>query len=345
MLCLRTRQLLPRARWAQVHSWVAARERALLDDLNVTHAERASTFDRQRVALTAFGGAASSLGARIRSELARAGATLPAVGDGNARTGGGGGGGGGSVGGGGAGSLVSTAALAALLAAREEAAAAKSALAAQAPGAVGAPVASSSQIRFAFDGAAVQRAVAAAGAVCGGGAVAEACAAAGEGLTSARQGEPAAFVITARERDGAACRSGGESFEVALAPSGDARPGAAAAAPAAATLVDRGDGTYAVAYTLAASEAPRPLSLSVRLRGAHISGSPFAVRVAARASYRGAHVGAWAGKCVPTNGMVCCGCCCKVILMSQCTKRHCGGGHWSCCGDSSSSSKNCRFHD
>jgi hypothetical protein len=133
----------------------------------------------------------------------------------------------------------------------------------------------------------------------------------GTGLTSAYANCHATFVVKARGYDGNPRAEGGDKVEMVLKPaqvagggSGGGRATAvveeqpskrhknikpinseqkqtAPAAPVVGTVVDVGDGTYQCTYILSAGAAGGEWQLAVRMRGAHIAGSPFAVEVTA----------------------------------------------------------------
>ena len=95
--------------------------------------------------------------------------------------------------------------------------------------------------------------------------------AAGSGLHLARVGVEASFTITAHDARGRRRDSGGDPFAVELNTENKERK-------VNVNLKDKGNGTYLATYTIPA-DVKEYLTLSVLLRGAHITDSPFLVRV------------------------------------------------------------------
>ena len=100
---------------------------------------------------------------------------------------------------------------------------------------------------------------------------AETTTAAGSGLERAKPEEMASFVITARDAQNRVRNLGGDEFEVNLeSESGE---------KVSAYVQDKDDGIYCVSYTIPACDKRVDYTLSVKLRGVHIQGSPFTVQV------------------------------------------------------------------
>ena len=104
---------------------------------------------------------------------------------------------------------------------------------------------------------------------------AETTTAAGSGLERANPGEMASFNITARDAQRLPRTVGGDTFAVELKNESDESED-----KVTAEVQDKGHGNYLVTYTIPRSAKRVDYTLSVRLRGAHIQGSPFTVRMA-----------------------------------------------------------------
>ena len=101
---------------------------------------------------------------------------------------------------------------------------------------------------------------------------AETTTAAGSGIERANPGEVASFTITARDAKNRARDLGGDTFVVQLKNELEDK--------VSADVHDKGYGNYLVTYTIPGSAKRVDYTLSVRLRGAHIQGSPFTVHMA-----------------------------------------------------------------
>jgi hypothetical protein len=132
-----------------------------------------------------------------------------------------------------------------------------------------------------------------------GAAVAARSSASGRGLDFARPGEVGRFAVHARTRSGAPRQTGGDPFQASAVlwagrshmssiggSSGGLEldvPSVQTGLPVETAVRDLGNGSYTVSYSVpdralgAAGSAAAELLLAVRLRGAHINGSPFAV--------------------------------------------------------------------
>ena len=104
---------------------------------------------------------------------------------------------------------------------------------------------------------------------------AETTTAAGSGLERANPGEVASFNITARDAQRLLRTVGGDTFAVELKNESDKSED-----KVTAEVQDRGYGNYLVTYTIPRGAKRVDYTLSVRLRGAHIQGSPFTVHMA-----------------------------------------------------------------
>ena len=100
---------------------------------------------------------------------------------------------------------------------------------------------------------------------------AETTTAAGSGLEHAKPGEMACFNITARDARNNARSLGGDVFEVKLINESGEK--------VSAYVQDKDNGSYYVSYTIPAGAERVDYTLSVKLQGAHIQGSPFTVQV------------------------------------------------------------------
>ena len=98
--------------------------------------------------------------------------------------------------------------------------------------------------------------------------------AAGSGLERANPGEMASFNITARDAQRLLRTVGGDTFAVELKNESDKSED-----KVTAEVQDRGHGNYLVTYTIPRGAKRVDYTLSVRLRGAHIQGSPFTVHM------------------------------------------------------------------
>ncbi|GAB4815949.1 hypothetical protein N2152v2_002995 [Parachlorella kessleri] len=94
------------------------------------------------------------------------------------------------------------------------------------------------------------------------------CRVAGPGITRAVAGQQAEFLIQARDEAGNRRLSGGDEFQVLLT---------APSASLAATVTDKGDGTYSVAYTATVAGVYQ-LSITVGAEE-HVADSPYPLRV------------------------------------------------------------------
>jgi len=101
---------------------------------------------------------------------------------------------------------------------------------------------------------------------------AETTTAAGSGIERANPGEVASFTITARDAKNRARDLGGDTFVVQLKNELEDK--------VSADVQDKGNGNYLVTYTIPRSAKRVDYTLSVRLRGADIQGSPFTVHMA-----------------------------------------------------------------
>ena len=104
---------------------------------------------------------------------------------------------------------------------------------------------------------------------------AETTTAAGSGLEQANPGEVASFTIIARDAQSLSRAVGGDTFIVELKNKPDELED-----KVRADVQDKGYGKYLVTYTIPRSAKRVDYTLSVRLRGAHIQGSPFTVHMA-----------------------------------------------------------------
>ena len=104
---------------------------------------------------------------------------------------------------------------------------------------------------------------------------AETTTAAGSGLERANPGEVASFNITARDAQRLQRTVGGDTFAVELKNKSNKSED-----KVSADVQDKGHGNYLVTYTIPGSAKQVDYTLSVRLRGAHIQGSPFTVHMA-----------------------------------------------------------------
>ena len=93
----------------------------------------------------------------------------------------------------------------------------------------------------------------------------------GSGLKLALLGREASFTIKARDAKDSPCGVGGDLFVVELKDEKEKK--------VEVNLKDNGDGTYLATFTVPTDERKGDLKLSVCVRGAHIQGSPFVVRV------------------------------------------------------------------
>ena len=96
--------------------------------------------------------------------------------------------------------------------------------------------------------------------------------ASGSGLERAKRGEEKSFTIIAFDAQGLQRTVGGDAFAVELK-SGSGEK-------IRVNVRDEGNGSYLVTYTIPPGAKRVDYSLSVRLRGAHIKGSPFTVHIA-----------------------------------------------------------------
>ena len=105
---------------------------------------------------------------------------------------------------------------------------------------------------------------------------AETTTAAGSGIERANPGEVASFTITARDAKNRVRDLGGDTFVVQLKNEFEDK--------VTSDVQDKGDGNYLVTYTIPGSAKRVDYTLSVRLRSAHIQGSPFTVHMASSLS-------------------------------------------------------------
>ena len=101
---------------------------------------------------------------------------------------------------------------------------------------------------------------------------AETTTACGSGLERAKRGEEESFTITANDAQGLQRTVGGDTFAVELKSGSGVK--------IRVNVRDEGNGSYLVTYTIPPGAKRVDYSLSVRLRGAHIKGSPFTVHIA-----------------------------------------------------------------
>ena len=99
---------------------------------------------------------------------------------------------------------------------------------------------------------------------------------AGSGLERANPGAVASFTITAHDAQTLARAVGGDTFAVELKQNESDE----SEDKVTTDVQDKGDGNYLVTYTIPGSAKCVDYTLSVRLRGAHIQGSPFTVHMA-----------------------------------------------------------------
>ena len=116
------------------------------------------------------------------------------------------------------------------------------------------------------------------GAVVDTSASAAACTVHGEGLTGAVAGEAAQITITALSRDGTRLRHGGhgDSFHCQICA---VAAGCGTVPDGQALVSDNSDGTYSISYT---AYQVGPHMVSLILRGQHVAGSPYSIKVWAR---------------------------------------------------------------
>jgi hypothetical protein len=116
------------------------------------------------------------------------------------------------------------------------------------------------------------------GAVVDTSASAAACTVHGEGLTGAVAGEAAQIIITALSRDGTRLRHGGhgDSFHCQICA---VAAGRGTVPDGQALVSDNLDGTYLISYT---AYQVGPHMVSLILRGEHVAGSPYSIKVWAR---------------------------------------------------------------
>ena len=101
---------------------------------------------------------------------------------------------------------------------------------------------------------------------------AETTTACGSGLERAKRGEEESFIINAFDAQGLQRTSGGDAFAVELkSESGE---------KIRVNVRDERNGSYVATYNIPSGAKRVDYTLSVRLRGAHIQGSPFAVHIA-----------------------------------------------------------------
>ena len=91
----------------------------------------------------------------------------------------------------------------------------------------------------------------------------------GEGLRHCAAGRPTSITITTKDKDGGLCRTGGALLTAELSGAEDGAPAGEG------ELVDHKNGTYEFLYTLPCEGR---FTLSLRLYGHHIRGSPFSIR-------------------------------------------------------------------
>ena len=101
---------------------------------------------------------------------------------------------------------------------------------------------------------------------------AETTTACGSGLERAKRGEEESFTINAFDAQGVQRNAGGDAFAVELK-SGSGEK-------IRVNVRDQKNGSYVVTYTIPSGAKRVDYTLSVRLRGAHIKGSPFTVHIA-----------------------------------------------------------------
>ena len=101
---------------------------------------------------------------------------------------------------------------------------------------------------------------------------AETTTACGSGLERAKRGEEESFTINAFDAQGVQRNAGGDAFAVELK-SGSGEK-------IRVNVRDQKNGSYVVTYTIPLGAKRVDYTLSVRLRGAHIKGSPFTVHIA-----------------------------------------------------------------
>ena len=111
----------------------------------------------------------------------------------------------------------------------------------------------------------------------------------GTGLTQAQVGQPAFFTITARDRRGELRGVGGDTFQVQLT-AYDKKD----EEQVPVHVEDKGDGTHVAYFTMPAAAGGEQAGLAVRVRGAHISGSPFSVQL--RRELAGTFVRTWGSR-------------------------------------------------
>ena len=96
--------------------------------------------------------------------------------------------------------------------------------------------------------------------------------ASGSGLERAKRGEEESFTINAFDAQGLQRNAGGDAFAVELK-SGSGEK-------IRVNVRDEKNGSYVATYTIPSGAKRVDYTLSVRLRGAHIKGSPFTVHIA-----------------------------------------------------------------
>ena len=101
---------------------------------------------------------------------------------------------------------------------------------------------------------------------------AETTTASGSGLERAKRGEEESFTIIAFDAQGLQRTVGGDAFAVELKTGSREK--------IRVNVRDEKNGSYVVTYTIPSGAKRVDYTLSVRLRGVHIQGSPFAVHIA-----------------------------------------------------------------
>ncbi|KAM4700610.1 E3 ubiquitin-protein ligase TRIM45 [Discoglossus pictus] len=164
------------------------------------------------------------------------------------------------------------------------------------------------------------------GVVKGGGADPERSEVRDEGLWSVSQGQTCSFTVICKDASGDPVAHGGEQLKVSIIHKGSNRL-------LLPSVQDNRDGTHRVSYT---PPEPGELSVGVCLKGRHIQGSPFTVRVRGRSRQ---HSGIF--HCCTfcsSGGQKEARCACGGTMpggyqgCGHGHKGHPGHSHWSCCG-------------